>query len=117
MTTAPPAITVSNLTKSYGTHRILDNVSFEVPAGAITGFIGPIGAGKTTTIRTLLGFVDRSEGEATVLGVSIDDPSSFLGRVGALIDSPAFYPGLSARKNLQMLADIGNIDRDRKSVV
>ena len=117
MTTAPPAITVSNLTKSYGTHRILDNVSFEVPAGAITGFIGPNGAGKTTTIRTLLGFVDRSEGEATVLGVSIDDPSSFLGRVGALIDSPAFYPGLSARKNLQMLADIGNIDRGRIDVV
>ena len=96
-TTVSTAIAVRGLSKRYGEHVVLDGVSFDVPAGAVTGFIGPNGAGKTTTIRTLLGFVDRSGGDATVLGASIDRPQDFLHRVGALIDSPAFYPGLSAR--------------------
>ncbi len=111
------AIRVAGLSKSYGDHVVLDNVSFSVPTGAITGFIGPNGAGKTTTIRALLGFVEHSAGEATVLGKSIDEPSQFLHRVGALIDSPAFYPGLSARQNLRLLADIGHIDLARIDVV
>jgi ABC-2 type transport system ATP-binding protein len=111
------AIQVSNLSKSYGDRLVLDNVSFGVPTGAITGFIGPNGAGKTTTIRALLGFVEHSSGDATVLGESIDDPSAFLSKVGALIDSPAFYPGLSARQNLRLLADIGRIDHARIDAV
>jgi ABC-2 type transport system ATP-binding protein len=111
------AISVAGLSKQYGERTILDDVSFEVPKGAITGFIGPNGAGKTTMIRTLLGFVERSSGEATVLGESIDHPERFLGRVGALIDSPAFYPALSARQNLRLLTDIGNIDAKRIEVV
>jgi ABC-2 type transport system ATP-binding protein len=115
--TTEPAIRVAGLTKSYGHRMILNDVSFTVPTGAITGFIGPNGAGKTTTIRTILGFVERSAGTATVLGESIDHPSRFLGRVGALIDSPAFYPSLSARKNLQLLADIGDIPAARIDVV
>jgi ABC-2 type transport system ATP-binding protein len=117
MNTTAPAIQVAHLSKNYGERAVLNDVTFEVPSGAITGFIGPNGAGKTTTIRTLLGFVERSAGEATVLGHSIDRPADFLGRVGALIDSPAFYPGLSARQNLRVLTDIGDIDRKRIDVV
>jgi ABC-2 type transport system ATP-binding protein len=111
------AISVIDLSKSYGDRPVLDGVTFHVPKGAITGFIGPNGAGKTTTIRALLGFVQSSGGTATVLGESIDQPERFLGRVGALIDSPAFYPGLSARQNLRMLTDIGNIPSSRIDVV
>jgi ABC-2 type transport system ATP-binding protein len=111
------AIRVEGLTKKYGDHTVLDHVSFEVPTGKITGFIGPNGSGKTTTIRTLLGFVNASEGQATVLGESFKNPARFLNRVGALIDSPAFYPALSARDNLRVLADIGNIDPARIDVV
>jgi ABC-2 type transport system ATP-binding protein len=105
------------LSKRYGERAVLNDVSFDVPSGGITGFIGPNGAGKTTTIRTLLGFVKRSAGEATVLGESIDEPTKFLDRVGSLIDSPAFYPGLSARQNLRILTDIGNIDEARIDAV
>lgn len=111
------AITVSGLVKRYGARTVLDGVTFTVPSGAITGFVGPNGAGKTTTIRTLLGFVDRSAGSADVLGHSIDDPASFLSHVGALIDSPAFYPALSARQNLRLLADVGGIATARIDVV
>jgi ABC-2 type transport system ATP-binding protein len=116
-TTNGVAIRVEGLTKRYGDHTVLDHVSFEVPTGKITGFIGPNGSGKTTTIRTLLGFVNASEGQATVLGESFKNPERFLNRVGALIDSPAFYPALSARDNLRLLADIGNIDPARIDVV
>jgi ABC-2 type transport system ATP-binding protein len=116
-TAGSPAIVVQQLSKSFGEHAVLSNVSFSVPSGAITGFIGPNGAGKTTTIRAILGFVSHSSGTATVLGESIDTPARFLGRVGALIDSPAFYPGLSARQNLKILTDLGGIDPARINVV
>jgi ABC-2 type transport system ATP-binding protein len=113
----PPAIHIIGLTKRYGDRTVLDQITFDVPAGRVTGFIGPNGSGKTTTIRTLLGFVHASAGQATVLGESITQPQRFLHRVGALVDSPAFYPALSARENLRLLTDIGNIEPARIDVV
>ncbi len=78
-----------------------------VPAGAIAGFIGPNGAGKTTTIRLLLGLVRPDAGSATVLGHSLAEPERYLPRVGALVEAPAFYPGLSGQTNLEVLARLG----------
>ncbi len=76
----------------------------------MAGFIGPNGAGKTTTMAMLLGLVRPTAGTATVLGVSMEDPASYLGRVGALIESPAFWPGLSGVENLRVLATLGRHD-------
>src|SRR5258708_6768101 len=84
---------------------------------SITGFVGPNGAGKTTTIRLLLGLIRPSEGSATVLGQTISHPRAYLPRVGALIESPAFYPSLSGRKNLEVLAQLGGHSRSRISQV
>jgi ABC-2 type transport system ATP-binding protein len=106
-------ITAENLTKRYGSLVAVDHLTFEIPAGAITGFVGPNGAGKTTTIRMLLGLVRPSDGTAQILEHSISDPESYLPNVGAMIEGPAFYPALSGRENLKVLAKLGGFSFDR----
>jgi ABC-2 type transport system ATP-binding protein len=69
--------------------------------------VGPNDAGKTTTLRLLLGLIRPSGGNATVLGHPIDHPRVFMHNVGALIEGPAFYPTLSGRTNLSTLATLG----------
>jgi ABC-2 type transport system ATP-binding protein len=101
-------ISADNLTKKYGDLFAVDHVTFEIPAGAITGFVGPNGAGKTTTIRMLLGLVKPTTGNARILEHSISEPESYLPFVGAMIEGPAFYPALSGRENLRVLARLGN---------
>jgi len=107
------AISVLDLTKRYGERNAVDHISFEVPRGTICGFVGPNGAGKTTTIRMLLGLVKPTTGAGTVLGEPLTHPERFLGKVGALIEGPAFYPALSGRENLKVLATLGDFPHDR----
>jgi ABC-2 type transport system ATP-binding protein len=109
----PAALVTDGLTKRYGRLLAVDALSLEVPAGVVAGFIGPNGAGKTTTMAMLLGLVDPTAGTGTVLGASIEDPASYLGRVGALIEAPAFWPGLSGVENLRVLATLGGHDASR----
>jgi ABC-2 type transport system ATP-binding protein len=103
------AVSTHGLTKRFGTRTVVDDLALAIPAGSVCGFVGPNGAGKTTTIRMLLGLVRPSAGTGTVLGVDLADPPSYLGRVGALIEAPAFYPQLNGRDNLQALARLGRI--------
>jgi ABC-2 type transport system ATP-binding protein len=107
------AIRTEHLTKRYGTRAAVDGVSLEVPTGVIAGFVGPNGAGKTTTIRMLLALAQPTEGHIEMLGIPSSHPEDYLPRVGALIEGSAFYPGLSARRNLEVLAALGGIDRRR----
>jgi len=109
----PPALVTDGLTKRYGGRVVVDGLSLEVPSGVVAGFIGPNGAGKTTTMAMLLGLVAPSAGTATVLGASLDDPASYLGRVGALIETPAFWPGLTSVENLRVLAELSGHDSRR----
>jgi ABC-2 type transport system ATP-binding protein len=109
----PAAVITDGLTKRYGRRPAVDRLSIEVPAGVVAGFIGPNGAGKTTTMAMLLGLVRPTSGTATVLGAGVEKPASFLGRVGALIEAPAFWPGLSGVANLRVLATLGGHDRNR----
>jgi ABC-2 type transport system ATP-binding protein len=87
----------------------VDQVDLAIPRGSVCGFVGPNGAGKTTTIRMLLGLIRPSSGTGTILGGSLTEPASYLNKVGALIESPAFYPQLSGRDNLKALARLGRI--------
>ena len=89
------AISVTDLTKTYGERNALAHASFDVPLGTICGFVGPNGSGKTTTIRMLLGLIKPSAGTGTVHGHSISHPEKYLPSVGAMIEGPAFYPALS----------------------
>jgi ABC-2 type transport system ATP-binding protein len=107
------AVSVSGLTKRYGAHVAVDHLDIELPAGVVAGFIGPNGAGKTTTMAMLLGLVRPTAGAGAVLGAPIDAPARYLPRVGALIESPAFYPSLSGVENLRVLAIIGGHDPGR----
>lgn len=108
---APAAIEVGGLTKKYGRKTVVDAVSFSVPAGSVCGLVGPNGAGKTTVMSMLLGLVRPSAGTATVLDGDIGQPQSYLHRVGALIEYPAFFPGLSGKANLEHMARLGGHDR------
>jgi ABC-2 type transport system ATP-binding protein len=109
----PGVIETEGLTKRYGQRDAVSNLTVSIPRGVIAGFVGPNGSGKTTTIRMLLGLVRPTSGTAQVLGHPITHPRRYLHRIGALIEGPAFYPGLSARANLQVLATLGGFPRRR----
>jgi ABC-2 type transport system ATP-binding protein len=100
------AIETDGLTKRYRGRAAVDGLSIAVPAGAVAGFVGPNGAGKTTTMGMLLGLVRRTAGDARVLGAPLDDPAAYLSRVGASVERPAFYSGLTAVENLRLLATV-----------
>jgi ABC-2 type transport system ATP-binding protein len=85
----------------------LSHANFEVPLGSICGFVGPNGSGKTTTIRMLLGLIKPTTGSGHVLGESITQPEKYLPNVGAMIEGPAFYPALTGKQNLAVLAKLG----------
>jgi ABC-type multidrug transport system ATPase subunit len=104
------AIASTGLTKRFGALNAVDGVDLAVPTGAIYGFLGPNGSGKTTTIRMLLGLVFPTSGTHRLLGTATADA---LPRVGALVEGPAFHPYLSGRANLVRLdaADRGSDPR------
>src|SRR5918994_1310021 len=104
-------VTTEHLTKRYGDRLAVDSVSLTVRRGEVYGFLGPNGAGKTTTLRILLGLVRASSGKAAVLGRAPGDPETLV-RVGALIEEPAFYPYLSGRDNLRVMARLARIGED-----
>lgn len=98
------ALSTTGLTKRFGRQLVVDDVALAVPTGAVYGFIGPNGSGKTTTIRMLLGLVRPEAGSCRVLGGAIPSESAdVLPRVGALVEGPAFHPYLSGRANLHRL--------------
>jgi ABC-2 type transport system ATP-binding protein len=103
------AVRTAGLTKRFGNRTVVDDVGLAIPSGSVCGFVGPNGAGKTTTIRMLLGLVQPTSGIGSILGGSLTEPASYLDKVGALIEAPAFYPQLSGRDNLKALARLGRI--------
>ena len=104
------AVAVTGLTKRYGRRTAVDRLDVDLPTGVVAGFIGPNGAGKTTTMAMLLGLVRPTSGSGWVLGEPLDDPASYLPRVGALVESPAFYPSLSGAENLALFARVAAKD-------
>ncbi len=107
------ALTAEGLTRRFGDLVAVNNLTFEVPAGGVVGFVGPNGSGKSTTIRVLLGLIAASDGTGTVLGESIEHPERFAARVGALIESPAFVGSLTGRDNLRSLAALRGLSHGR----
>jgi ABC-type multidrug transport system ATPase subunit len=101
--TAAPLVEVVGLTKRYRGTVAVDGIDLTVRRGEVYGFLGPNGAGKTTTLRILTGLIAPSSGSVRVLGGSPGDPR-VLARTGSLVEGPAFYPYLSGRDNLRVLA-------------
>ncbi|MDO5683432.1 MAG: ATP-binding cassette domain-containing protein [Propionibacteriaceae bacterium] len=97
----PLAVHTTGLTKVFGKQRVVDRLDLQVPQGAVYGFLGPNGSGKTTTIRMLLGLIRPTGGSATILDQPVGHGDArVLGRVGALVEGPAFHPYLSGQENL-----------------
>jgi len=100
----PLAIRTEGLTRRFGSHVAVNEVSLTVPQGAVYGFLGPNGSGKTTTIRLLLGLMNAHSGSISLLGGAMPaDAARVLPRVGTLVEGPAFHPYLSGQDNLRRL--------------
>jgi ABC-2 type transport system ATP-binding protein len=105
MARSPYAIETKGLTKYYGKHPAVLDLDLQVPHGLVFGFLGRNGAGKTTTIGMLLGLLRPTDGHAWVLGHDAQRSlRPALRRTGVLLDRPAFYPYLSGRENLWVVA-------------
>lgn len=99
-----PWIVADGLTKRFGRHVAVDGLSFQVPRGVVTGFLGPNGSGKTTTMRMILGLVRPSAGTATVGGRPFAELASPGRQVGVVIDGAAAHPRRTGRDHLRILA-------------
>ena len=100
-----PVIDVRNLVKRFGDKTVVDHVSMKVAKGEISGFLGPNGSGKTTTIRCMCGLLRADEGEGRVLGHDIRTEAWKIKReTGYMTQRFSFYEDLSIRENLQFVA-------------
>ena len=110
--TAPPAnepegepvVQVHELTKRFGRIKAVDHLTFSVERGSLFGFLGPNGAGKSTTLYMLAGLVSPTSGRAELFGKNVRRSTAVRDRIGVMIETPAFYNYLSARKNLELVA-------------
>ncbi|GLH97397.1 ATP-binding cassette domain-containing protein [Phytohabitans aurantiacus] len=110
---------IEGLRKTYrsrrrGERRALDGFDMVVEAGQVHGFLGPNGSGKTTTLRTLLGLIRPNGGRMAILGQEVPaNLPAVVGKVGAIVESPQFFPHFSAQDTLSLLADAGNLSQQR----
>ena len=104
-------IEINHLTKSYGKHRGVIDVSLQVKEGDIFGFLGPNGAGKSTTIRSMLGFLKFQEGDIKIFGLdSVKDHEAILRNVGYMPSEAWFYNTMKVSEVIRYAADIRNLD-------
>ncbi len=103
------AVEVTDLRKSYrtrkGRHQAVGGLTLKVPLGGVHGFLGPNGSGKTTTIRMILGLIKADSGHIRVFDADVPTAlPQVIGRIGAIVEQPKFFPAFSGRRNLELLA-------------
>jgi len=104
---ASKVIEVTNLVKSYGTIKAVDQISFGVSQGEVFGMLGPNGAGKTTTVEIVEGLRPADAGSATVLGIDVaKDSRAVKERIGIQPQSPALFPGLTVREMIRFFRQL-----------
>jgi ABC-2 type transport system ATP-binding protein len=109
-------IQVKNLTKYYGPHLAVDNVSFHVGEGEIVGFLGPNGAGKSTTLRILTCFMPATSGAASVAGFDVFTQSMDVRRaIGYLPEGNPLYPEMRVREYLNYRGKLRGMSRDERA--
>ena len=101
-------IEISNLSKSYGRHKAVDQISFEVTRGEIVGFLGPNGAGKSTTLKMLTGFLPPTSGAARIAGKDIFRESlEVRKRIGYMPENVPLYTDMRVKEYLRFRGEIG----------
>ncbi|WP_374151383.1 ABC transporter ATP-binding protein [Staphylococcus aureus] len=107
-------IQTKNLTKEFNGFNAVNNLNLTIPKGEISGFLGPNGSGKTTTIRMLLGLAEETSGDIKLFNMPLkNNKSEILSNVGALVDSPSFYEHLTGFENLKIMQLIHNCDYNK----
>ena len=115
--TNDPAISVTGLTKSFGGRKVVDDFDMEVPKGAIYGFLGPNGSGKTTTIRMMCGLLIPDSGAGQCLGFDIlTEPQKIKENVGYMTQRFSMYEDLTIRENLDFIARMFRMKNRRDRV-
>jgi ABC-2 type transport system ATP-binding protein len=107
-------VEINGLSKHFGPVLAVDQLSFTVQPGRVTGFLGPNGSGKTTTLRMLLGLVHPSAGTATIGGRNYQDLERPSSTVGAVLEATSFHPARRARTHLRMVARAGGHDEKKR---
>lgn len=103
---------ISNLSKHYGSVKVLDDVTFSLHSGCVTGMLGPNGSGKTTTPRVALGLERPTSGVVTIGGSPVVKLEYPYQRVGALLDASWIHPNRSAQAHLTWICQASRIPRD-----
>lgn len=113
----PPVIAVQGLTKRYGGRAVVDGLDLTVPKGAIYGFLGPNGSGKTTTIRMVCGLLKPDAGSGQCLGFNVLTESALIkARIGYMTQRFSLYEDLSIRENLEFICRLYSMDRLQERV-
>jgi ABC-2 type transport system ATP-binding protein len=116
-TSETAAIEVRDLSKTFGTRKVVDRLALRVGRGEIFGFLGPNGSGKTTSIRMICGLLTPDEGEGRCLGYDIRTQAALIKReVGYMTQRFSFYEDLSIRENLEFVAAVYELDDARAAV-
>ena len=103
-------IETRHLTKQYGTQKSVSDLNIHVKKGRVYGLLGRNGAGKTTTMKMLLGLTEPTSGEIELWGKPLrGNEKEVLPRIGSLIESPGFYPNLTATENLRIFAALRGV--------
>ncbi len=108
-------IKVENLTKKYGNHRAVNDISFEVQKGQIYGFLGPNGAGKTTTMNMMTGYLAATSGTVTINGYDIStQPEQAKKCIGYLPEIPPLYPDMTVLEYLRFVAELKKVPKKER---
>ena len=108
-------IEVKNLTKRYGDHLALDDISFTVEDGEIVGFLGPNGAGKSTTMNIITGYLSSTEGQVLVDGVDVlEEPLQAKAKIGYLPEIPPLYVDMTVEEYLAFDCDLKHVPAAKK---
>ena len=108
------AVELDNVTKTFGTHRAVDDLSLAVPAGTIYGFIGPNGSGKTTTLRMIMRILHPDRGRIRVLGA--ESFGAATDRVGYLPEERGLYKKMKVRDILRFYAELKSCPASKQEV-
>lgn len=105
---------IENLTKYFGSRKILNNISFETYSGEVFGFLGPNGAGKTTTIKIVTGLLSLDEGKVSIGGYDLKhDFENTMSEIGAIVENPEMYKHLTGLENLKQYARIRKMNGEK----
>jgi len=111
------SIVLKDLTKTYGSQRAIDNISFSIDSGEIVGFLGPNGAGKSTTMKILCGYIPQTSGVAQIMGMEVSkDPIGVKKRIGYLPELNPLYPDMYVAEYLKFISDIHKIKGSKKAI-